>query len=140
MIALCPNPFRDIDLETTKEAAELLGKEGFETVICPVFAEQGDACLPQNIKYERVIDAARKCSLAVVIGGDGTILAVARKIHDYEVPLIGINLGTKGFMAHLEKAFIKLANKIIMSCTGCLLRYGLRFFVGIFPDLLTILL
>ena len=56
MIALCPNPFRDIDLETTKEAAELLGKEGFETVICPVFAEQGDACLPQNIKYERVIE------------------------------------------------------------------------------------
>jgi len=43
-------------------------------------------------------------------------------------------------MAHLEKAFIKLVNKIIMSCTGCLLRYDLRFFVGIFPDLLTILL
>lgn len=111
MIALCPNPFRDIDLETTKEAAELLGKEGFETVICPVFAEQGDACLPQNIKYERVIDAARKCSLAVVIGGDGTILAVARKIHDYEVPLIGINLGTKGFMAHLEKEELPLILK-----------------------------
>ena len=39
-------------------------------------------------------------------------------------------------MAHL----VKLVNKIIMSCTGCLLRYDLRFFVGIFPDLLTILL
>lgn len=47
---------------------------------------------------------------------------------------------TCSVMAHFEKAFIKLANKIIMSCTGCLLRYGLRFFVGIFPDLLTILL
>ncbi len=111
MIALCPNPFRDIDLETTKEAAELLGKEGFETVICPVFAEPGDACLPQNIKYERVIEAARECSLAVVIGGDGTILAVARKIHDFELPLLGINLGTKGFMAHLEKDELPLILK-----------------------------
>ena len=111
MIALCPNPFRDINLETTKEAADILGKEGYETVICPVFAEKGDTCLPQNTEYERVENAAPKCSLAVIIGGDGTILAVARKIHDYEIPLLGINLGTKGFMAHLEKNELPLILK-----------------------------
>lgn len=111
MIALCPNPFRDINLETTRKAVDILKKEGFETVICPVFAETGDACLPQDIEYIDLADAERDCSLAVVIGGDGTILAAARKIHGFEIPLLGINLGTKGFMAHLEREELPLILK-----------------------------
>jgi len=103
MIAICPNPFRDIDLEATKEAAAILKAEGFESIVCPVFANPGDAQLPQGIEYGDISSVAGKCTLAVVIGGDGTILDVARKIHDYEIPLLGVNLGTMGFMAHLER-------------------------------------
>lgn len=111
MIAICPNPFRDIDLEVTKEAAAILRAEGFESVICPVFAEPGDAQLPRGLEYRDISSAAGDCSLAVVIGGDGTILAVARKIHDFELPLLGVNLGTKGFMAHLEREELELIVK-----------------------------
>ena len=103
MIAVCPNPFRDIDLEATKEAVAILRSEGFESVVCPVFAESGEAQLPPGLEYRDISSVAGDCSLAVVIGGDGTILAVARKIHDFELPLLGVNLGTKGFMAHLER-------------------------------------
>ena len=103
MIAICPNPFRDIDLEAAKEAAAILKAEGFESVVCPVFAESGEAQLPPGLAYRDISSVAGDCSLAVVIGGDGTILAVARKIHDFELPLLGVNLGTKGFMAHLER-------------------------------------
>ena len=38
----------------------------------------------------------------IVIGGDGTILSVARAMHAAQIPLLGVNLGTKGFMAYLE--------------------------------------
>lgn len=40
--------------------------------------------------------------MAISIGGDGTILRVARAVTPWEVPLIGVNLGHLGFMAELS--------------------------------------
>ncbi len=47
-------------------------------------------------------DAARDCELAVVIGGDGTILRAAEVTHDCGTPLLGVNLGHVGFLAEAE--------------------------------------
>ena len=102
MIAICPNPFRDIGLELTKKTAALLQKEGFQTVVCPVFSEEQPEVIPADINTCSILDVIDACTLVVVIGGDGTILSVARDIHDYEVPILGVNLGTKGFMASIE--------------------------------------
>ena len=77
--------------------------EGFQTVICPVFADENSGVLPEDMRYDTIENAAKSASLAIVIGGDGTILSAARKIHDFELPLLGVNLGTMGFMAYLEK-------------------------------------
>ena len=46
MIAICPNPYRDTELNYTKRAVSLLSGAGFDCVVCPVFAENGDAVLP----------------------------------------------------------------------------------------------
>ncbi|WP_434779365.1 NAD(+) kinase [Neisseria sp. Ec49-e6-T10] len=43
------------------------------------------------------------CDLIIVLGGDGTLLSVARKIAPYRVPLIGINQGRLGFMTDISK-------------------------------------
>lgn len=102
MIAVCPNPFRDADCALSRRIAALLNEEGFETCICPIFAEEGDEVLPRDLEVGRIEEAAPQCSLIVVVGGDGTILHAARKIHSLNVPLLGINLGSKGFMAALE--------------------------------------
>jgi NAD+ kinase len=46
--------------------------------------------------------AARDCELAIVIGGDGTILRAAEITHAHGTPLLGVNLGHVGFLAEAE--------------------------------------
>ena len=102
MIAICPNPYRDSGCELSLKIDALLKGEGYETCLCPIFADEGDEILPRHLSYRKLEEVAGACSLIIVVGGDGTILSAARQIHEYTVPLLGINLGTKGFMTILE--------------------------------------
>ena len=43
----------------------------------------------------------QQCDLAVVVGGDGTMLGIARELARYNVPLIGINQGRLGFITDI---------------------------------------
>ncbi len=53
-----------------------------------------DACAVEQL--------GRRCDLVIAIGGDGTFLAAARVTADYDVPVIGINLGRLGFLADIS--------------------------------------
>ena len=111
MIALCPNPYRDTDLDLTRQCRNLLQAAGFQTVICPIFAEPGEEILPADLPVEpldRIIDSVE---MAIVLGGDGTVLNVSRDLHNVAVPILGINLGTMGFMTSLEPEDLPLILK-----------------------------
>lgn len=102
MIAICPNPYRDSGLQYTRRAVDMLEKALFSCAVCPVFAELGDEILPRDIPYREIASLGEDCTLLVVIGGDGTILSAVRALHGRSLPILGVNLGTKGFMTALE--------------------------------------
>jgi len=49
---------------------------------------------------------AESCDLAVVVGGDGTLLSAARQLADHHIPLLGVNLGRLGFLVDISPAHI----------------------------------
>ncbi len=102
-VVLCPNPYKDEGLKVTYEAKELLENAGFEVKVSPEYLA-GDALLQFEgddiCDIDDVIDGT---SLVVSLGGDGTIMHTARRIIGHKVPVIGVNLGTIGFLAELER-------------------------------------
>lgn len=56
----------------------------------------------------------QRSELAVVLGGDGTILRAAEIMRDARIPLLGINLGKVGFLAELEASDIDDLIRVIV--------------------------
>ncbi len=46
-------------------------------------------------------DLGSRCDLAVVVGGDGTMLGIARELARHDIPLVGINQGRLGFITDI---------------------------------------
>jgi len=59
---------------------------------------QGKQCIMGT--SDRGLPEGTDCVL--VIGGDGTLIRAAREMHSYDIPLLGINMGTLGYLAEAE--------------------------------------
>ncbi len=108
LIVLCPNPYRDCGLELTRKAKEILICNGYDVAVCPVFGTHDSSVIPDDVELSSWSSVAGHASVFIVIGGDGTILHTARYLNHSDIPMLGINLGTKGFMASLEPENIDL--------------------------------
>lgn len=86
-------------LETVKKLLDYLETRH----ITPVLEENLGSMLP-GIKVELVPvkELGRFCDLAIVVGGDGSFLGAARALCDYDVPVLGINRGTLGFLTDIS--------------------------------------
>lgn len=100
-VVLCPNPYRDRGLSAAKEADAILRSVGLETVFClPFKPEGGDGQF--GVQCRPLQQELHNCDLVVAFGGDGTILHLAKACALRGVPLLGVNLGSLGFMSDLE--------------------------------------
>ncbi len=92
--------FGDPGVEDTLDTlSDYLQKKGLTVILDEQTAEMlKDNSLPTSPRDE----IGKQCDLAIVIGGDGTFLNAARTLVDYEVPLLGINLGRLGFLVDIS--------------------------------------
>lgn len=105
-VLLCPNPHRDHYLETTRCAKALLEGEGHSVRIAPLLSAGKEDTLPKDLILEPIESALPGAKLLVTLGGDGTMLQAARAALGSGVPMLGVNLGHKGFLTELESGEI----------------------------------
>lgn len=105
-VVLCPNAYKDKNLEVTIEARKLLMQAGTEVAVCPEDLGDDGVCLPADLQYSELEEALDNAVLVVSLGGDGTIMHTARRMVGHRVPLIGVNLGSVGFLSELERSDI----------------------------------
>lgn len=67
------------------------------------FRERAGSAIPEWTPVDTGEHGADGCELVVVLGGDGAILRGAERARGSGVPLLGINLGTVGFLAEAER-------------------------------------
>jgi NAD+ kinase len=69
-----------------------------ESKSCTVYLEPDTADLIGKTPHLSKEDVAASTDLVIVLGGDGTLLNVAGIAHPHEVPILGVNLGSLGFL------------------------------------------
>ena len=112
-ITLMPNPYRDRNFQITKNAEQILRQNGAEVRVCLPFHVDRSHELPQNMRFVPMDEALRDCDLMICFGGDGTILHAARLVGNRDIPMLGVNTGTMGFMAELESNELNLLPKVL---------------------------
>ena len=100
-VILCPNPFRDERLAAAKRSKEILESVGLQTVVCLPFNREGYG-EELGVPIRPLQQEIKSADLLIAFGGDGTILHLARTAALHRVPVLGINLGSLGFMSELE--------------------------------------
>lgn len=104
-----PTPFRHAALVgkyqahgirgVLEEIAQFLVRQGLEVSL------EKQTALSTGITDYAALDPAElgaQCDLAIVLGGDGTMLGIARQLARYGTPLVGINQGRLGFITDVS--------------------------------------
>ena len=109
-IVLSSNPYRDKGLRVALEARRVLEHAGAQTVLClPFQPKKGDRLdPPRQIALSTLEKELPFADLLICFGGDGTILHAARDATLHSVPILGVNTGSVGFMAELERGELPL--------------------------------
>ena len=101
-VILAPNPYRDKNFQTVRNAVEVLKGAGLNPRVCLPFDIDRSYELPKDIRFHRLDREIGNAEMVICFGGDGTILHMAKAATKRDIPILGVNIGTMGFMAELE--------------------------------------
>ena len=112
-VILTPNPYRDKNFQTVRSAVQILKEAGINPRLCLPFEVDRSYDLPKDLRFSRLDRELPNAEMVICFGGDGTILHMAKAATRKGIPILGVNIGTMGFMAELESTELdKLADLV----------------------------
>ncbi len=108
-VLLYPNIHKEFCSESVAKVTQKLHSLGIKTIISE---EMRKNIVTPADKYLPEQEAFATCDIAIVLGGDGTMLSAAHIACTTGTPLLGINLGTLGYMSELELEEFDLLKKL----------------------------
>ncbi|HHV73726.1 MULTISPECIES: NAD(+)/NADH kinase [unclassified Thermoanaerobacterium] len=109
-ICVMPNIHKDKNLRTTRSLVEWIIQHGYTPILNEIVA--------QKIGFSEYgksgTEIFEKSDFIVALGGDGTILNVARQCASFSTPILGVNLGHLGFLAEVDaENVVEAVEKIV---------------------------
>jgi NAD+ kinase len=96
-VGVCLKPDHPQLADLVRGLEKWLGERGLEVLL------GREAAAATGVPGLARSELASKVDLIIVLGGDGTFLAVARAVGDLPVPILGVNLGALGFLAEIAQ-------------------------------------
>ena len=104
---LITNDSKDKDLSVTHSVAEYLRAHGAEAVVCGSQSQT-----PKRHTDPSEVPDDTEC--VIVLGGDGTLIRAAGDLVNRQIPFLGINLGTLGYLAEIDRSSIYPAMDVLL--------------------------
>lgn len=111
-VILTPNPYRDRNFQTVRTAMSVLRRSGIDARLCLPFEVDRSCDLPGDLRFSRLDRELPTASAVICFGGDGTILHMAKTATRHGIPILGVNIGTMGFMAELESSELEQLSRL----------------------------
>jgi NAD+ kinase len=110
-IGIICKPGRPEPLDILKDLLPWLRRRGYETAI------DSDAASALGVEGQTREDIATGVDAVLVLGGDGTMLGVSRLVAERGIPILGVNLGSMGFITEVNREEIYEAIDTMLSGT-----------------------
>ena len=101
-VVICPNFYRDDGFKEALLIHDVLQAEGIPSAVYPLIISLNTPEVQRLLERVPLAQSLESARLLIAIGGDGTVLFLARRSMEYQIPVIGVNLGDKGFLAELD--------------------------------------
>jgi NAD+ kinase len=126
-IGIICKPGRPEPLEILKDLMPWLRRRGYGTFI------DSEAAAALDVQGYNKAEIASSVDAVIVLGGDGTMLGVSRLVAEKGIPILGVNLGSMGFITEVNREEIYEAVDTMLSDT-CSVEERLMLSAGIIRD------
>ena len=101
--------FENIGIYVKEKSGEVIDSQNLDALILSLKKHTSNVYIEETSEYKnsslvslKYNDFVSKIDLIIVFGGDGTLLRAARNYLEHNIPILGINMGTVGFLTDIK--------------------------------------